>query len=210
MSRNHREREFRFRTSGLPTSLTIAVIMLAGMVTAASAAHQQSISVTDLTACFGSDDRTSVEGVVSIEDESNSGRRKDNVLVVIEEFGVYFEYKESRRAPYELACDPLEEGGGCFLAMDDEIYYFCTYEVLEDDDSDSNVGDDPNLGVDFDESITIGYECDLVDDALLPKAPPASGYLRVTAETLIETRDKVFSYSSDYVLDGRKALGVCE
>ena len=210
MSRNYEKRGFRFRTSDLSTSLTIAVIMLAGMVTAASAGDQRSISVTDLTACFGSDDRTSVEGVVSIEDDSNSGRRRDNVLVVIEEFGVYFEYKESRRAPYELACDSHPDGGDCFLAMDEPIYYFCTYAVLEDDDSDSNVGDDPNDGVDFDESITIGYACDLVDDALAPKAPPASGYLRVTAETSIETRDKVFSYSSDYVLDGRKALGVCE
>jgi hypothetical protein len=210
MLKGREKREFSFRMGGLSTSLTIAVIVLGGMVTAASAEDRRSISVTDLTACFGSEDRTSVEGVVSIEDDSNSGRRRDNVLVVIEEFGVHFDYRESRQAPYELACDPLEEGGDCFLAMDEPIYYFCTYAVLEDDDSDSNVGDDPNDGVDFDESITIGYACDLVDENLVGKAPPASGYLRVTAETSIETRDKVFSYSSDYVLDGRKALGVCE
>jgi hypothetical protein len=210
MSKNYDQGKTNFRPGGLAASLAVAVIVLGGMATAMSAQDRRSIFVTDLTACFGSEDRTSVEGVVSIEDDSNSGRRGDNVLVVIEEFGVYFDYKESRRAPYELACDPHPDGGDCFLAMDEPYYYFCTYAVLEDDDSDSDVGADPNDGVDFDESITIGYVCDLVDDALARKAPPASGYLRVTAETSIESRDKFFSYSSDYVLDGRKALGVCD
>jgi hypothetical protein len=168
---------------------------------------QRSISVNDVDACQN-EVGTTISGSWVVNDETNSDRRMDGVLVLVDDYETDFDWKADRRAAYSAS----DFDADWFVSDGDggSTDYSCTYTVTSDLDPAAPVTcqESDCLPVEFDETLTVEYTC-----VLSPPGVPTSGYIRVhgTVEAQSRGPQQVFTAAMDWPLSGRpsKVLPIC-
>jgi hypothetical protein len=160
--------------------------------------EQTSMQYTDLTVAVGDSpagSRDLVSGEFALKDTS-SGGGGSMLTILLDDYEADFEYKKKN------SWEPADFDADWFAVQGTQIFYSCVYTIVDLDGVAGApagwVSGDP---VEFDEVITVGYECRLLRDGDGDGTPdsaasmPNNGTIRATASSEIFGRPG-FTYTS--------------